>query len=107
MLDDYSSYNHVPLDHDKQENNSLTSAFGEFAYHHMLFGSCNAPALESLAEDNKLSACRRQPFITLSLLLSFDLVLLVFFFCFCCVFQDMCLPFKFRGAFSYITSITP
>jgi hypothetical protein len=81
----YYSYNHVPLGPDKQENTTLTFAFGVFAYYHMSFGSCNAPIVKSLAEDCKLSACGRQPFITLSFLLSFDLVffvLLLFSLCF-------------------------
>ena len=56
--------------------------------------------MESLVEDYKLSTCGRQPFVTFSCLLSFDLVLLVLF---CCVFQDTCLLFKFGGAFSYVT----
>jgi hypothetical protein len=73
----YSSYNHVPLGPDKEENTTLTFAFGVFAYYHMSFGSCNAPIVKSLAEDYKFSACGRQPFITLSFLLSFDLVLFV------------------------------
>ena len=68
----------------------------------MPFGSCNSPAVERLAEDYKLRACGRQPFVTFSFLLSFDLVLLVLF-CFCCVFQDISLLFKFGKAFSYVT----
>jgi hypothetical protein len=49
--------------------------------------------VESLAEDFKFSAYGRQPSL-FSLL--FDLV------CFSCVFQVKCLPFKFKGAFSYV-----
>jgi hypothetical protein len=30
------------------------------------------------------------------------LLYFVYWFCFCCVFQYQCLPFKFGGAFSYI-----
>ena len=37
------------------------------------------PAMESLAEDYKLSACGRQPFVNFSFLLLVDLVLLVLF----------------------------
>jgi hypothetical protein len=54
--------------------------------------------MESLAEDLKLSACGRHPSL-FSLLL--DLVYL-FCFCFHCVFQEKCLPFKFGRALSYV-----
>ncbi|XP_059428547.1 uncharacterized protein LOC132162318 [Corylus avellana] len=57
VLNGYSSYNQVPLDPDEQENTTLTIPFGVFAYYRMSFGSCNALAVESLAEDCKLSAC--------------------------------------------------
>jgi hypothetical protein len=79
VLNDNSSYNHVPLDADKHENTTLTSAFGAFAYCCMPFGSCSSPIMESLAEDCKLSTCGRQPLVTFSFLLLVDLVLLVLF----------------------------
>jgi hypothetical protein len=66
VFDGYSSYNHVTLDPDKQENTTLTSAFGVFACCHMPSGSCNTPAIESLAEDYKLSAYGRQPIVPFS-----------------------------------------
>ena len=66
VFDNYSSYNHVILDPDKQENTILTSFVGAFAYYHMSFGSCNAPTIKSLVEDCKLSAWGRQPFVTFS-----------------------------------------
>jgi hypothetical protein len=66
VLGNYSSYNHYPLDPGKQENTTLTSAFGVLACCHMPSGSCNAPAINSLAEDCKLSASKRQPIATFS-----------------------------------------
>ena len=66
VFDGYSSYNHVTLDPGKQENTTLTSAFGAFAYYHMSSGSCNALIVKSLAEDYKLSTCGRQPIVTFS-----------------------------------------
>jgi hypothetical protein len=56
--------------------------------------------MKSLAKNFKLSFCGRQPSLCS---LSFDLVCL-FCFYFCCIFQVKCLPFKFRGEFSYVTS---
>jgi hypothetical protein len=102
VSDGYSCYNHVTLDPGKQENTTLTSAFGVFAGCHMPSESCNTPAIESLAEDYKLSAYGRQPIVPFSFCCHFDLV---FLFCLCCycVFQEICLPFKFGGVFSYIT----
>jgi hypothetical protein len=100
VLDGYSSYSHIPLDPNKQENATLTFAFGAFAYCHMPFESCNTPVVENLAKYYKLRACERQPL----LLLVFCCHLIWFcLFCFYCVFQDMCLLFKFGRAFSYIT----
>jgi hypothetical protein len=66
VFDGYSSYNHVTLDPSKQENTTLTSAFGVFAGCHMPSESCNTPAIESLAEDYKLSAYGRQPIVPFS-----------------------------------------
>ena len=66
VFDGYSSYNHVILDPDKQENTTLTSVLGAFAYYHMSSGSCNAPIIQSLTKDCKLSAWGRQPFVTFS-----------------------------------------
>jgi hypothetical protein len=66
VFDGYSSYNHVTLDPGKQENTTLTYAFGVFACCQMPSGSCNAPAINSLAEDCKLNACGRQPIATFS-----------------------------------------
>ena len=60
VLGSYSSYNHYPLDPGKQEHTTtLTFAFGVFACCHMPSRSCNTLAIESLAEDCKLSACGR------------------------------------------------
>jgi hypothetical protein len=53
--------------------------------------------VESLAEDRKLSIGGRQPSL---FSLSFDFVCV---FCFCRVFQEKCLSFKFGGAFFYGT----
>jgi hypothetical protein len=66
VFDGYSSYSHVTLDPSKQENTTLTSILGAFAYCRMPSRSCNAPAMESLAKDCKLSVCRRQPLLTFS-----------------------------------------
>jgi hypothetical protein len=44
FLDGYSGYNQVPVDPEDQEKTTFTCPFGTFAYHHMPFGLCNAPA---------------------------------------------------------------
>jgi hypothetical protein len=44
LLDGYSGYNQVPVDPEDQEKTTFTCPFGTFAYPHMLFGLCNAPA---------------------------------------------------------------
>jgi hypothetical protein len=85
VFDGYSSYNHVTLDPGKQENTTLTSAFGVFAGCHTPSESCNTPAIESLAEDYKLSAYGRQPIVPFSFcchliwLSYFVFVVIVFF----------------------------
>ena len=102
VFDGYSGYNHVTLDPGKHENTTLTSVLGAFAYYHMPSRSCNAPTVKSLAEDYKLSTCGRQPFVTFS----FCCHLIWFYLlgvCLYCVFQEIYLLFKFRGAFSYVT----
>jgi hypothetical protein len=66
VFNGYSSYNHVTLDPGKKENTTLISVLGAFAYCHRPSGSCNAPVVDSLAEDCKLSACGRQPITTFS-----------------------------------------
>jgi hypothetical protein len=91
VLKSYSSYNFVPLDPDEQENTTLTFAFGVVANCCMPFGSCDAPAIESLAKDYKLNACRRQPFVTFSSVLSLDMVLFVFVFVFVVFFRTCAL----------------
>jgi hypothetical protein len=65
VLGSYSSYNHYPFDLSKPEYTILTIAFDVFAYCHRLCGSCNIPAVNSLAENCKLSACGRQPVVSL------------------------------------------
>jgi hypothetical protein len=74
VLDGYSNYHHVPLDPDKQKTTILTFAFGVVAYSRMPFGSRNAPTVESMAKDYKLSTSGRQSSITFSFF---------FFFFFC------------------------
>jgi hypothetical protein len=44
FLDGYSGYNQVPVDSKDQEKMTFTCHFGTFAYYHMPFGLCNAPA---------------------------------------------------------------
>jgi len=44
FLDGYSGYNQVPVDPEYQEKTTFTCPFGTFAYRHMPFGLCNAPA---------------------------------------------------------------
>ena len=86
MLGSYSSYNHYPLDPSKPKHTTtLTFALGVFACRHMLSGSCNTLAIESLDEGCKLSACGRKPIVTFSFCCHliwfsyFGFVILVFF----------------------------
>jgi hypothetical protein len=44
FLDGYSGYNQVPVNPEDQEKTTFTCPFGTFAYSHMPFGLCNAPA---------------------------------------------------------------
>ncbi|KAM1699252.1 hypothetical protein ACFX1Q_030307 [Malus domestica] len=44
FLDGYSGYNQIVIAPDDQEKTTFTCPFGTFAYRHMLFGLCNAPA---------------------------------------------------------------
>jgi hypothetical protein len=44
FLDGYSRYNQVLVDPKDQEKTTFTYPFGTFAYRHMPFGLCNAPA---------------------------------------------------------------
>jgi hypothetical protein len=44
FLDGYSGYNQVAVDPQDQEMTTFTCPFGTFAYRHMPFGLCNAPA---------------------------------------------------------------
>jgi hypothetical protein len=44
FLDRYSGYNQISLDPTYQEKTTFTCPFSTFAYHHMPFGLCNAPA---------------------------------------------------------------
>ena len=67
VLGSYSSHINYPLDPSKPEHTTtLTFAFGVFACCPMPSGSCNTPAIENLTEDCKLSACGRQPIVTIS-----------------------------------------
>ena len=66
VFDGYSNYNHVTLDPGKQENTTLTSVLGAFAYYHMSSRSCNALTIKILLKDCKLSALGRQPIVTFS-----------------------------------------
>ena len=59
VLDSYYSDNHYPFDPGRLEHTILTVSFDVFASFHKLSGSCNTPAINSLAEDCKLSACGR------------------------------------------------
>ena len=61
--------------------------------------------MESLIEDYKLSACGRQPFVTFSFLLSFDLVLFCFvLFCFVlCFFRKHVCYSSLGELLSYVT----
>jgi hypothetical protein len=66
VLGSYSSYDHYPFDPGKLEHTILIVAFNVFTYCHRSSGSCNTPAVDSLAEDCKLSACRRQHIVSFS-----------------------------------------
>ena len=44
FLDRYSSYNHTNIHPDNQEKTTFTCPFGTFAFRHMPFKLCNAPA---------------------------------------------------------------
>jgi hypothetical protein len=44
FFDGYSGYNQVSVDPEDQEKTTFTCPFGTFAYRHMPFGLCNAPA---------------------------------------------------------------
>jgi hypothetical protein len=66
VFDGYSNYNYVTLDPGKQENTTLTSVLGVFAYCRMPSGSCSTPTVESLIEDYKLSTYGRKPLLTFS-----------------------------------------
>jgi hypothetical protein len=71
-----------------------------FVYCHMPSGPRNEPTVQSLAEDCKFSVCGRQPVVTVSF---YCHLIWFYLFCFCCGFQEICLLFKFGGAFSYVT----
>jgi len=45
FLDGYSGYNQIAVDPKDQEKTTFTFPFGVFAYRHMPFGLCNAPAM--------------------------------------------------------------
>jgi hypothetical protein len=63
VLGSYSSNDHYPFDPGKPEHTILTVVFDVFTYCHRSSKSCNTLAVDSLAEDCKLSACGRQPVI--------------------------------------------
>ena len=44
FLDGYSEYNQILIAREHQEKTTVTCQFGTFAYRHMPFGLCNAPA---------------------------------------------------------------
>jgi len=44
LLDGYSRYNQIPIARADQEKMIFTCLFDTFAYCHMPFGLCNAPA---------------------------------------------------------------
>ncbi|CAN6711694.1 unnamed protein product [Malus baccata var. baccata] len=44
FLDGYSGYNQIVISPEDQEKTTFTCPFGTFAYRHMPFGLCNAPA---------------------------------------------------------------
>ena len=45
FLDGYSRYNQIPIATKDQEKTTFTCPFETFAYRHMPFGLCNAPAI--------------------------------------------------------------
>ena len=45
FLDRYSGNNQIPIAPEKQEKTTFTCPFRTFAYRHMPFGLCNAPAI--------------------------------------------------------------
>ena len=44
FLDGYSGYYQIPIAPEDQEKTTFTCPFGTYAYRHMPFGLCNAPA---------------------------------------------------------------
>ena len=44
FLDGYSGFSQIPVSKDDQEKATFTCPFGTFAYRHVPFGLCNAPA---------------------------------------------------------------
>ena len=44
FLDGYSGFSQIPVSKEDQEKTTFTFPFGTFAYRHMPFGLCNAPA---------------------------------------------------------------
>ena len=46
FLNGYSGYNQIHIAHEDQEKTTFTCPFGTFAYRHMPFGLCNAPATD-------------------------------------------------------------
>ena len=44
FLDGYSGFSHIPVSQPDQEKTTFTCPFGTYAYRHMPFGLCNAPA---------------------------------------------------------------
>src|SRR6185503_15081716 len=44
FLDGYSGYHQIPIHPDDQSKTAFTCPYGTYAYRHMSFGLCNAPA---------------------------------------------------------------
>ena len=44
FLDGYSRFSQIPVSKEDQDKTTFTCPFGTFAYRHMPFGLCNAPA---------------------------------------------------------------
>jgi hypothetical protein len=44
FLDGYSSFSHIAVRKEDQEKTTFTCPYGTYAYRHMPFGLCNAPA---------------------------------------------------------------
>ena len=44
FLDSYSVFSQIPVSKEDHDNTTFTCPFGTFAYRHMPFGLCNAPA---------------------------------------------------------------